>query len=930
MKKYLLVLVSLCCALLPALAEHPEYPELKKSDANIIGHVLDKKTSEHLPYITIALKGTTIGTVTDATGHYFLKNLPEGNFMMEVSSVGYKTVTRSVTLKKGKTLEENFELEEDAIALDGVVVSANRSETTRRLAPTLVNVVDLKLFETTNSSTLSQGLNFQPGVRVETNCQNCGFQQVRINGLDGPYTQILIDSRPVFSALSGVYGLEQIPASKIGVSDQSLFPAAGYLQDILRNVVSTSVEVTEADKADIYLQLGQDNGKPGSYKLQATPKSVQVEAGDYSGIVSAIASLHQLLPAGIEVQGTKQTFSIPAVQIEDSPRFEWRGFMLDASRHFWNKDEVKHILDLMSLYKLNKFHWHLTDDQGWRIEIEKYPLLTEKGAWRKFNKHDRGCMERAVEEDNTDFLIPENKIRIVEGDTLYGGYYTHEDIKEIVDYAAQRGIDVIPEIDMPGHFLAAITQYPDLACDGLIGWGETFSSPICPGKDTTLEFCQDVFKEIFDLFPYEYVHMGGDEVEKNNWKKCPRCQKRIRTEGLKSVEDLQAWFVRDMEKFFLANGKKLIGWDEVVADGLTSDAAITWWRSWSKEAVPMATSQGQRVIACPNEYFYFDYAQDKNSVKKILAYDPYADDRLSPEQKECFWGVQANLWAEWIPSMKRIEYLILPRMVALSEIAWVQPEAKPDLKEFYRQLVPHFKRMDILGLNYRIPDLEGFYKVNAFLDEASVDLTCPLPGIEVRYTTDGSMPTKQSTLYEGNLKVTETTDFTFRTFRPDGTPSDVARTRYVKAPYAEATAAPASLNSGLKAVWHKFCGNLCADIDAAPVNGEYIVESVSIPEEVKGDIGLILKGYLEIPADGIYTFALLSDDGSTLKLDGELLGDNDGAHSPVEIIVQKALKAGLHPIEVRYFDCNGGVLQMELVNEKGEKEVLPKEWLKYE
>ena len=215
MKKYLLVLAGLYCVLSYALAEHPDYPELKKSDANIIGHVLDKKTKEHLPYITIALKGTTIGTVTDATGHYFLKNLPEGNFILEVSSVGYKTVTRNVTLKKGKTLEEDFEIEEDAIALDGVVVSANRSETTRRLAPTLVNVVDLKLFETTNSSTLSQGLNFQPGVRVETNCQNCGFQQVRINGLDGPYTQILIDSRPVFSALSGVYGLEQIPASMI-------------------------------------------------------------------------------------------------------------------------------------------------------------------------------------------------------------------------------------------------------------------------------------------------------------------------------------------------------------------------------------------------------------------------------------------------------------------------------------------------------------------------------------------------------------------------------------------------------------------------------------------------------------------------------------------------------------------------------------------
>lgn len=190
--------------------------------------------------------------------------------------------------------------------------------------------------------------------------------------------------------------------------------------------------------------------------------------------------------------------------------------------------------------------------------------------------------------------------------------------------------------------------------------GETFSSPICPGKDTTLEFCQNVFKEVFELFPYEYVHMGGDEVEKANWKKCPLCQKRIRTEKLGSVEELQAWFVRDMEKFFLANGKKLIGWDEVVSDGLSSDAAITWWRSWAKDALPTATAQKQKVIACPNEYFYFDYAQDQNSVKKILAYDPCADERLSPEQKKYIWGVQANLWAEWIPTMKRIEYLIVP------------------------------------------------------------------------------------------------------------------------------------------------------------------------------------------------------------------------------------------------------------------------------
>ena len=718
---------------------------------------------------------------------------------------------------------------------------------------------------------------------------------------------------------------------KIGVSDQSLFPAAGYLQEILRNVISSSVEVTtDKSQVDMYFQLKDTVGKPSSYKLESTPEYIRVEATDYSGIISAITTIRQLLPATIEVQGEKQNYSIPVVQIEDAPRFEWRGFMLDASRHFWNKKEVKHVLDLMSLYKLNKFHWHLSDDQGWRIEIEKYPLLTEKGAWRKFNTQDRTCMARAKEEDNTDFLIPEDKIRIVEGDTLYGGYYTHDDIKEIVAYATQRGIDVIPEIDMPGHFLAAISQYPELACDGLIGWGEIFSSPICPGKDATLEFCRNVFKEVFELFPYEYVHMGGDEVEKANWKKCPLCQKRIRTEKLGSVEELQAWFVRDMEKFFLANGKRLIGWDEVVADGLSSDAAITWWRSWAKDALPTATAQKQKVIACPNEYFYFDYAQDQNSVKKILAYDPCADERLSPEQKKYIWGVQANLWAEWIPTMKRIEYLIVPRMIALSEIAWAEPTAKPGLEEFYRQLVPQFKRMDVMRVNYRVPDLQGFYKVNAFIDETTVELTCPLPGTEIRYTTDGSMPTKESALYNGALEVGKTTDFAFRTFRPDGSPSDAVRTKYVKAPYAEAVTAPAALQPGLKAVWHDFRGNLCADIDAAPVKGEYVVESVSIPEEVKGNIGLVLTGYLEVPADGIYTFALLSDDGSTLMLDGELLGDNDGAHSPVEIIVQKALKAGLHPIEVRYFDCNGGVLQMELVNEKGEKEVLPSAWLKHE
>lgn len=277
---------------------------------------------------------------------------------------------------------------------------------------------------------------------------------------------------------SGMFVLKN--GLKIGVSDESLLPAAQYLQTILQNAVISTAEVG-GQPADIFLKLTDTKGKEGAYKLNVTSGNIVAEAADYSGIISAISTLRQLLPAAIEQSSQDASHSIPAVSIEDAPRLAWRGMMLDASRHFWNKEEVKHVLDLMALYKLNKFHWHLTDDQGWRIEIKQYPLLTAKGAWRKFNSHDRECMRRMVEEDNMDFRIPEDKMEIVEGDTLYGGYYTQDDIKEIVAYAAQRGIDVIPEIDMPGHFLAAINQYPEIACTGLIGWGSVFSSPL-PGK----------------------------------------------------------------------------------------------------------------------------------------------------------------------------------------------------------------------------------------------------------------------------------------------------------------------------------------------------------------------------------------------------------------------------------------------------------------
>lgn len=385
----------------------------------------------------------------------------------------------------------------------------------------------------------------------------------------------------------------------IGISDKSLMPAAEYLSSLLNRSTGYHLSIQEGEEGDIQLSLADSfSPKEGSYSLHIDKKKVTISSGNYGGFIAGIQTIRQLFPAEIEsmTELPGNTWTLPAVTITDEPRFSWRGVMLDVSRHFYSSDEVKELLDLMALYKLNKFHWHLTDDQGWRIEIKKYPLLTEKGAWRPFNSQDRECMRRAQAEDNPDFEIPAEKLRIVQGDTLYGGFYTQEEIKEIVRYAGIRGIDVIPEIDMPGHMLAAVSNYGGVSCFAQTGWGKTFSSPVCPGKESALEFCKNVYAEVIPLFPYKYIHLGADEVEKTNWKKCPDCQKRMKEEGLKTEEELQSWFVHYMEHFFNEHGKNLIGWDEILEGGLSETATIMWWRNWYPQSLPEATAQGNQAI----------------------------------------------------------------------------------------------------------------------------------------------------------------------------------------------------------------------------------------------------------------------------------------------------------------------------------------------
>ena len=707
-------------------------------------------------------------------------------------------------------------------------------------------------------------------------------------------------------------------STTIGINDPQLKPAAEYLASILSPATGYSFKVSEG-QGNINLGIGTMEGAEDAYTLVSNPESVNITGNTYRGVIAGIQSLRQLFPAEIEANKkvSGMSWGIPSVQIQDAPRFGWRGLMLDVSRHFYSKEEVMEFLDLMALYKLNKFHWHLTDDQGWRLEIKKYPLLTEKGAWRKFNNHDRDCMKYAAEQDNPDYEIPTDKMQIVEGDTLYGGFYTQEDVKEVIAYAQVRGIDIIPELDMPGHMLAAVSNYDGVSCFEETGWGSTFSSPVCPGKDSALEFCKNVYTELIELFPYEYVHIGGDEVEKTNWKKCPDCQARMKEHGLKTEEELQAWFIHEMEHFFNSKGKKMIGWDEIIEGGLSETATVMWWRSWAKLAPSQTTGQGNDLIFTPNAPFYLDYAQDKKSVLNIYNYEPMKE-VPDADKQHLVKGVQGNIWCEWIPSRERMHYMAAPRMLAIAELGWSANNRK-DWTDFQVRMADQFGRLNVMDVQYRIPDLEGFLKTNVFIGEKKVEITCLDPSVSIHYTTDGTTPTLESPKYDGNLVLTETTDLTLRVFRPTGKRSDIVKTHFEKTEYSPATTAAPS-NPGLKATWHDFKGKTCSEIAAAPVKKTYRVEDVTIPKGVKSFIiGLTYKGYINIPEDGIYSFYLSSDDGSMLYIDGKQVIDNDGLHAPGEVTGQAALKQGYHPIEVQYFDHGGGSINLKVCNNNGKE-----------
>ena len=481
----------------------------------------------------------------------------------------------------------------------------------------------------------------------------------------------------------------------IGYSEASLRPAAEYLQEVLTRATGLKVNVRQG-KGTFTLSLQKKNAKDESYRLNVTSEGVLAEAPSYRGITNAIASIRQLLPPEIEtchqVDGIQWT--MPVVEIKDKPVYGWRGLMLDPVRHFYSIAETKRLIDAMALYKYSIFHWHLIDDQGWRIEIKAYPELTAKGAYREYHPAiDNGLLERAKNEKDCTLELPSRFHKEVNGKKLYGGFYTQAEIREVVRYAAQRGIDVVPELDMPGHNSVAQSVFPWLSCSGQV------NGVYCLGQDRTMEFCRRVYKEVFNLFPYEYVHIGGDEVNRTVWNDCQKCQQRIKDKGLKGVEELQAWFTREMEKYFNANGKKLLGWEEILDGGVTKTATIYWWRGDHPDITQRSTALGNEVVICPFSFCYFDYGQDDNTLRHIYDGDIVPTD-LNADQQKLIRGLQANIWGEWIPTEARMQYMTFPRALAMSEKAWT-PRASQVWDNFLPRLQKHLERLDRMGVNYR-------------------------------------------------------------------------------------------------------------------------------------------------------------------------------------------------------------------------------------
>ena len=559
----------------------------------------------------------------------------------------------------------------------------------------------------------------------------------------------------------GTYRVTDRPVTCDSRTDERTQRAVVGFAARLATVTGGTNPVTVADEMPASgIRFVTDESLPAEgYELNVDGEGIEVRASQFPGFLYALQSLGQLLPAA--VYGTEPApdaaWEVPCVKIADAPRFAYRGMHLDVARHFFSVDEVKRYIDVMAIHKLNTLHWHLTDDQGWRIEIKRYPELTAVGSIRKAT-------------------VVRKEWGTYDG-TPYGGFYTQDEIRDVVKYAADRGVTVIPEIDLPGHMLAALTAYPELGCTGgpYEVWGRwgVADDVLCPGREKTFEFLEGVLTEVMELFPSEYIHIGGDECPKVRWEKCPRCQAKIRQLGLKDDGEhtaehyLQSYVTDRIGKFLAQHGRRIIGWDEILEGRAPSDAVVMSWRG--SEGGIAAAKLGHDVIMTPNSHFYFDYYQSLDTdaepfgiggyipMEQVYSYDP-AFPELTPEQQKHILGVQANLWTEYVLSDEHLEYMLLPRLAALSEVQWCQPETKDwnrfigsfRMDEIYSQMGYEFAK-HIFGVT-------ASYAVDPEKGGVVMTLTTQ-GGAPIRYTLDGSDPTASSPLYKAPVTIGESCTF---------------------------------------------------------------------------------------------------------------------------------------------------------------------------
>lgn len=482
-----------------------------------------------------------------------------------------------------------------------------------------------------------------------------------------------------------------------------------------------------------------------SYQLNILPTQIQIVSDGNPGIFYAFQTLMQLLPVD-----KKEELQIPCLEIQDQPKYQWRGMHLDVGRHLFPVDFIKKYIDYMAMYKMNTFHWHLTEDQGWRIEIKKYPKLTEVGAWRK------GSIVGHFRDQKFDTI-------------QYGGFYSQQTIKEVVAYAKERHITVVPEIEMPGHSQAALAAYPELSCTGgpfevATKWG-ILEDVYCP-KEETFQFLENVLTEVMDLFPSEYIHIGGDESPKKRWKNCPHCQAVIKNKGLKDEHELQSYFIKRMEKFVNSKGRKIIGWDEILEGGLAPNAAVMSWRG-IKGGIA-AAKQKQYVVMTPSSHCYFDHFQGEpkyepiaiggfTPIEKVYSYNPTPAE-LSPEEAQYILGAQGNVWTEYINHPENVEYMAMPRMAALAEVVWGTSNPN-NYSDFRNRLIRHFTLLDKMGVNYS----KAIYGVTTKVTTSEKGkgllfaLSSAFDNAGIRYTMDGTEPAIDSKIVENPILVEKST-----------------------------------------------------------------------------------------------------------------------------------------------------------------------------